>query len=210
MYWYIFLSLVCLCHAHRDALVLAIRPEPALCLFSCILHCQCLTNAHFPWAASAVAGKDSRTTSLTCRKDLCRYSHSLLFPYIRFCWLRSLALVLNCVENKLLRCFPLITEEFKPCDSDLESVLNISGFSGCAVQLSLFRTNRFRFGNSSGHTVCKPHEAKPIALTASLFSFSRFAQCSTYLYPLKACNTGNKFSVFSYFFFKLLTLWSSG
>lgn len=65
-------------------------------------------------------------------------------------------------------------------------MLNISEFSGFAIQLSVFRTNRFKFGNLSSHAICKTHEAKSIAVTASLFSFPRV---SAKFYIFAHCNS---------------------
>lgn len=53
------------------------------------------------------------------------------------------------------------------------SVSNVSEFSGLAIQLSVFKKNRIKFGNSSSHTTDKTHEAKSIAVKASLVLFSK-------------------------------------
>lgn len=61
--------------------------------------------------------------------------------------------------------------------------MNISEFSGLAIQLSVFKKNRIKFGNSSSHTVDKTHEAKSIPVKASLV-FQGFLQSSIYLHTV--------------------------
>lgn len=82
-------------------------------------------------------------------------------------------------------------------------MLKISEFSGFASQLSVFRTNRFRFGNSSSHTICRTRKAKPVAATAYLVSFPRISArfCVFAQYKSRPCDIDKGFFQYLKFIF---------